>query len=281
MSYEIIGADEDAWAGGDDIDSILAGDESYVVGADGQLYEVAGDEDDYAVGDDFGDDIIGAEEIIGADDDQYAVGDADADELMAAASGAVSAPRRILRPAMRMPQRFMPARRVARPAFARPARQVIARPRVAIARPQVAVRPRQPAPRPQGTLPPNARVVQVRREDPQRVRKLSMGLRSTVDVLPGDVQDLPTRPQMIFRIERMIVPSDIAGSFDIIDLKVGNKSQFVASGPISARTFSQETQGAEIHCDTAELGKEIMLTVRNTSGAAMRFQATFMGTAID
>lgn len=287
MSYDIIG-DED-------LDGILAGDD-VIVGDDGILYSLSGDddyavgEDDVVIGDDYdvaGDEIIGAEDIIGAaeiiggDDDYYATGDADAADVMAAAGAdprrliqrmprrIVTGPRRIVR---RRPQRFVAAR--PQPQIVqRPRGQVMARP---VARP--IARPQTVMQRVQQVQP---RVVQVRRSEPQRVRRLNLGLRSLIEVPSLDVQDIATRPQMLFRIEKMIVPSDIAGSFDILDLKVGNKSQFVASGPISARTYSQETQGAEIHCDTAELGKEIMVTVRNTSGAALRFQATLIGTVAD
>ncbi len=52
-----------------------------------------------------------------------------------------------------------------------------------------------------------------------------------------------TWPQLPFRPERLFVQSDIAGNFEIIDIIIGNRSQFAQATPMSARIAAETSFG--------------------------------------
>ena len=114
----------------------------------------------------------------------------------------------------------------------------------------------------------------------QKSRVQSIGFNSR-GVAPGDTVDIPARPQVKFRGTRLSVPSSIAPSFLIEDLKVGRNSQFVASGAQSAETFKDIATSDNIATDTADPGMDIVLSVTNTSGTAQDFHATLFGDAVE
>ncbi len=45
-------------------------------------------------------------------------------------------------------------------------------------------------------------------------------------------------PHVAFRGERIAIPDDVAGLFEILDIRVGNRSQLLTSGDISAALFA-------------------------------------------
>lgn len=124
----------------------------------------------------------------------------------------------------------------------------------------------------------NAKVVV--KKPPQKARVQSVGFNSR-GVAPGDTIDVPARPQVRFRGTRLSIPSSIAPSFLIEDLKIGRSSQFVAAGAQSAETFKDTATADNISTDTADPGMDIILTVTNTSGTAQDFHATLFGDAVE
>ncbi len=115
---------------------------------------------------------------------------------------------------------------------------------------------------------------------PQKSREFPLGFPET-DIAAGATENVVTFPQIPFRGERLLVPSDICGLFSIDDIKVGKNSQLVASGPLPARCFSEVSVGVGLHLDTAQVSQQITLVVRNISGQAATFRAMLIGRAVE
>lgn len=103
----------------------------------------------------------------------------------------------------------------------------------------------------------------------------------TTSVTAGAAQTITTQPQVPFRARRLIVPSDIAGSFLINDLKVGKNSMFATSNPVPARAFTEVGVGVDLNLDTAQISQLIAINVTNSSGADLDFNACLIGTAVE
>lgn len=92
--------------------------------------------------------------------------------------------------------------------------------------------------------------------------------------------DIELRPQRLFRSERLVVPSTIAPFFDITDVKIGQQTQFVASGALPATIFSEVGVGVRLKGDTANLGNTIVVSVTNNDVATQIFGGAIIGTVI-
>lgn len=125
----------------------------------------------------------------------------------------------------------------------------------------------------------NAKLLQ--ETQPNRARRFPLGFASNGTVAPGAQASIVAQPQVLFRGERLIVPSDVAGDFTIDDCKVGKDSQFVAAGPIPARTLQENAWGVDFQLDTAQISQNVQLLVTNISGAARQFRATLIGSAVE
>jgi hypothetical protein len=112
-------------------------------------------------------------------------------------------------------------------------------------------------------------------------RTVPLGFDSETPIDPGQTRRITTRPQVVFKGQRPIVSSDIAGSFMIQDIIVGKNSQFAASGPVPARTFEGNSFGVELDLDTAQIGQDITMFVTNISSAPTRFIATLIGKSVE
>lgn len=116
---------------------------------------------------------------------------------------------------------------------------------------------------------------------PTRSREFPIGFDSGVNLIAANAAtQIVSRPQVPFRPERFVVPSDIAGSFTIDDLKIGKDSQLVATGPIPARIFEEGSFGVRLQMDTAQVANDITVSATNVSLAAARFRAAMIGTAV-
>ncbi len=87
-------------------------------------------------------------------------------------------------------------------------------------------------------------------------------------------------PQIPFRGERLIVPSNIGVDFDIVDVKVGNQSEFVAAGSIPALVFSEQGFDCGLRADTAYIAMTIAILVQNLAALDKDFAAAIIGTAV-
>ena len=110
-----------------------------------------------------------------------------------------------------------------------------------------------------------------------RSRRYPLGFVPTT--LPASTTALiPAAPQNLFRAERLVIPSDIAFDIGIVDVKVGNQSQFVQSVEVPAALFSEVAIDTHVHFDTAEVGNQISVQARNklTTGP-VDFTAAMVG----
>lgn len=121
----------------------------------------------------------------------------------------------------------------------------------------------------------------VTQTQPTRAREFPLGFESSIPVNPGQTASITSRPQVPFRGERLIVPSDIAGSFTLLDLRVGKNSQFSSSGAVPARTFQENAVGIRLQLDTAQISQDITINVQNIGGAPQTFRASLIGSALD
>lgn len=114
-----------------------------------------------------------------------------------------------------------------------------------------------------------------------RFKEYPMGLGQ--DAVPaGATVTVTVSPQIQFKGDRIMVPSNIGESFDVLDIRVGKTSQLPTSEqPIDAIAFSEVSQGACVDMDTAPANSNVSMTVRNKSGVAVDFRAVIFGVAVD
>ena len=113
-----------------------------------------------------------------------------------------------------------------------------------------------------------------------RRRGYPLGFESRAPILPGASQIVKVDPQIIFRGERLVVPSAIALFFVIEDALVGKDRQLVSSTPVPAAAFSEVAVGVRLLFDTSYLGT-ISFRIRNVGPDPLIFRATLIGTAIE
>jgi len=124
------------------------------------------------------------------------------------------------------------------------------------------------------------RGVAFRQAEPQRWREAVIGFGITV-IGAGATVDVPIQPQVVFRGERLTIPSDIAGQIIVQDLKVGKDSQFASVGGVPGRSFDERATGGRLRMDTAQISQQVVLRVTNTGGAPVNFTASITGTSLE
>lgn len=118
-------------------------------------------------------------------------------------------------------------------------------------------------------------------EPPTRSRRLPVGFPSTAVAAAGGTATASVQPQILYRAERLIVPSSLATGLLINDIKVGNRSQTAAANPIPAEAFTEKGWGVDMTLDTADVSQFISLLLQNTTGATITFVALFLGRAVE
>ena len=122
----------------------------------------------------------------------------------------------------------------------------------------------------------------VRRKPYTSSREWVLGFDSgSTDVPAAGSATIISRPQVVFRPERLAVASATASSFLITDLKIGKNSQFLSGDPVPAEAFANISVGVGMKMDTAVVNQDISIAVSNISGSGARFLAGLYGTAIE
>lgn len=121
----------------------------------------------------------------------------------------------------------------------------------------------------------------VKDSKPTHARRFPLGFVSNGTILAGDSATITSRPQVLFKGERLVVPSDVAGDFVIDDVKVGKDSQFVAEGAIPARVLQENAVDVYFELDTAQISQDISISVTNIGGAPRTFRAALIGKAAE
>lgn len=112
----------------------------------------------------------------------------------------------------------------------------------------------------------------------RKARRMAIGFGPTT-LAASATGDITTRPQVVFRPERLFIPSDIAFDIIVLDVKIGQRSQLVAAGALPGAMFSEVSVDVFTHWDTAEVGNDIVLSVQNVNAALSRiFRGAMLGT---
>lgn len=110
-----------------------------------------------------------------------------------------------------------------------------------------------------------------------KARVVPLGFPTTA-VAAGANADIQTQPQTLFRAQRLVIPSDIAGAVLVRDLRIGARSVLPNANPVPGRMFTETTVGGDMNLDTAQVSQIITLSITNTSAAAITFNAGIYGT---
>jgi hypothetical protein len=81
----------------------------------------------------------------------------------------------------------------------------------------------------------------------------------------------------VFRGARLVIPSDIAPNFSLLDVKIGNRSQLANSVAIPAETFVEGAVGVRLRLSSAVTAMDIALVVANQTSGTLPFRATLIG----
>jgi hypothetical protein len=120
----------------------------------------------------------------------------------------------------------------------------------------------------------------LRSVSPRSSREYALGLGST-SVAGNSSANINVQPQVIFRPERLVVPSNIAVDFLITDIKVGKNSQLVSTGALPAVMFTENAFGVRLKMDTAQISMFVTISVTNQNPAARNFQGGIVGPAVE
>ena len=120
----------------------------------------------------------------------------------------------------------------------------------------------------------------LRSVSPRSSREYALGLGST-SVAGNSSANINVQPQVIFRPERLVVPSNIAVDFLITDIKVGKNSQLVSTGALPAVMFTENAFGVRLKMDTAQISMFVTISVTNQSNVARNFQGGLVGPAVE
>jgi|WetSurMetagenome_2_1015567.scaffolds.fasta_scaffold06777_3 hypothetical protein len=115
---------------------------------------------------------------------------------------------------------------------------------------------------------------------PRSSREYALGLGSTA-VSGNSSANINVQPQVIFRPERLVVPSNIAMDFLITDIKVGKNSQLVSTGALPAVMFTENAFGVRLKMDTAQISMFVTISVTNQNPNARNFQGGLVGPAVE
>ncbi len=109
---------------------------------------------------------------------------------------------------------------------------------------------------------------------------LPLNLTSGTTVAAGGTGTLQNNPQRLFKPSRLVIPSDVAGLFSVLNLFIGVKPQLVATGGMPARLFSETSFDSGFEGDTAQISQAISVQVTNNSLGTSPIQAAMRGLTV-
>lgn len=77
----------------------------------------------------------------------------------------------------------------------------------------------------------------------------------------------------------LVLPPAVAERFDVIDIKVGNRSQLANSTSVPGELFQLREVGVDLALDMVTCGQDVALVVENTVDGSALFNAAIFGTA--
>lgn len=98
----------------------------------------------------------------------------------------------------------------------------------------------------------------------------------------GAAGAIQSQPQVLFRPERLLWPSDTAGAFTVDQILVGKDNQWAAGiGGVPARAFQEDCfQNEDLGLDTAQPNSLVVVNATNFSGAALTARIAMRGQSI-
>lgn len=120
----------------------------------------------------------------------------------------------------------------------------------------------------------------LRSVNPRASREYALGLGST-SVAGNSSANINVQPQVLFRPERLVVPSNVAVDFLITDIKVGKNSQLASTGALPAVMFTETAFGVRLKMDTAQISMFVTISVTNQNANARNFQGGLVGPAVE
>lgn len=115
---------------------------------------------------------------------------------------------------------------------------------------------------------------------PTRSRRWPLGFPNTSIAATNGTGSPSAQPQILFRGERLVIPSDFAGDLFLTNITVGQASQFAASNPVPCRAFTEYGWGVDLYLDTADVSQLITLNLTNTSSHAISFYGVILGRSV-
>jgi hypothetical protein len=101
-------------------------------------------------------------------------------------------------------------------------------------------------------------------------------------VATGATVTITTQPQVLAKIFRIVIPSDIAFSFMVHEFRVGKWNLFANGDPVPAAMLDELASDiGELNPDTAQVNSQVSITVENTSNADIVFRCGCFVKAIE
>lgn len=109
---------------------------------------------------------------------------------------------------------------------------------------------------------------------------LPLNLTSGTTVAAGATGTLQNNPQRLFKPSRLVIPSDVAGLFSVLNLFIGVKPQLVATGGMPARLFSEQSFDTDFEGDTAQISQAVSVQITNNSLGTSPIQGAMRGLTV-
>lgn len=138
-----------------------------------------------------------------------------------------------------------------------------------------------------------SRLTEARKVDPSAVavvdrpqdrrREFPVGLVAPGPTPAGTSAQATAFPQVTFRPERLVIPSQIAPFFTIDAIIVGKDNQSVSFDPLPATMFSEVGVGVRLNLKTAVVGMQIIVRFTNVDPLQQTrtFSGGIIGTAVE
>jgi hypothetical protein len=116
---------------------------------------------------------------------------------------------------------------------------------------------------------------------PAKARIEMLGFPRTT-IAAGATVTVTTQPQVLSKIFRIVIPSDIAFQLLVHEFKVGKWNLFANGDPCPAAMLDELASDiGELNPDTAQVNSQVSITVENTSNADVDFRAGCFVKAIE
>lgn len=109
---------------------------------------------------------------------------------------------------------------------------------------------------------------------------LPLNLASGTTVAAAATGTLQNNPQRLFKPSRLVIPSDVAGLFSVLNIFIGVKPQLVATGGMPARLFSEQSFDTDFEGDTAQISQTVAVQIQNNSLGTSPIQGAMRGLTV-